>query len=124
MRIALAFLAICHLALLGGCGETPDETPDPSIDEGKAIVVSPGSSISVEGGPDSKLRLHGAGNGKIVIIVPDGQPGAGTYTSTSPHLLPVATTAMKTLGNPGVEVTFKVDGSGDIQSISHSVTIR
>jgi hypothetical protein len=116
MRLALAFLAICHLALLGGCGETPDETPDPPIDEGKVIAVPPGSSISVEAGPD--------GDVKIVIIVPDGQPGAGTYTSTSPHLLPGAQTAMKTLGDPGVEVSIKVDGSGEIQSLSDSVTLR
>ena len=120
MRITLAFLAIGCLAALFGCDAAPEEEPDavpvPSVDEARRIIVPPGSSISVGVGVE--------GDVEIVITVPEGHPGAGTYKSTSPHLVPEARTSMETLGDPGVEVAIKVDESGEIQALSHSVTIR
>ena len=126
MRIAIALLAVGHLALLGGCGRTPEDEPEPMVEKAveekveealegtQEFTVPPGSSISVATSEEGDVR--------IVITIPEGQPWAGTYTSNSPYLAAEAQAAMKTLGDPGVEVSIEVDDSGQIHSITHSVT--
>ncbi len=114
MRAALALTAIGHLALLGGCGRTPDDEPEQRVEETRQIAVPPDSTVTSWG---SNMGVIG-----IVVTIPEGHPGAGTYTSNSSHLVEAAQDVMKTLGDPGVEVSIEVDDSGQIHSITHSVT--
>jgi hypothetical protein len=120
MRIAIAFLAVAHLALLGGCEKAPEEeqvpTPEPKVESTREIAIPSGSSVSVETSVEGDIR--------IVVVIPEGHPGAGTYTSTSPQLVDVANDLIRTLDDPHCTASIQVDESGEIHLISHSVTMK
>ena len=108
-------------ATLASCGTTteepaaaPAETSSP--EEVRTIVLTEGSMITIAVDPQ--------GGSSITVRIPDGHAGAGTYTSTSPHMLDDFHAIQETLGQPGVAAWIQVDGRNEIIVVSHEVTLQ
>ena len=109
-------ILILSLALiLAGCG-TPGGQTSPDEPALRKIELPIDTIFSV-----------GIGEGDTAIsnvIVPDGHPDAGTYTTTSPYLHVPLGEAMKMLGKPGAQSFITVDEEGVIQLVTNSVTMQ
>ncbi len=82
----------------------------------RTITLTKGDTIHVESGP--------GGGATITVIVEVGKKGAGSYSSSSPHLREAADEAARTLADPNTETRITVDGTGALVSISSTVTKR
>lgn len=82
----------------------------------RTITLTKGDTIHVESGP--------GGGATITVIVEAGKKGAGSYSSSSPHLREAADEAARTLADPNTETRITVDGTGALVSISSTVTKR
>ena len=108
-------------AVLAACGTTTEEpaaapAETSAAGELRKIVLNPGVSISIS--------VDSQGGTSITVRIPDGHGDAGTYTSTSPHMLDDFQAIQGTLGQPGVEASIQVDGKNEIVIVSHKVTLQ
>jgi hypothetical protein len=58
------------------------------------------------------------------VVIRAGKDGAGSYSSSSPHLREAAADSARTLTDPDTKTEITVDGNGALVSISSTVTKR
>lgn len=88
---------------------------DHSTGEERRIVLGPGSQLGV--------TRHADGGARAVVRIPEGQFGAGTYVSTSPHLVRAAQEAMTTLHSPGLTTSITATGESRLVTIEQSASV-
>jgi hypothetical protein len=106
MRSPAVWIAAALLGALAGCGRDDPASP-------RKATLSRGSTLSVSTTTEGRVE--------IVVTVPPGAEGAGTYRSTDAALADSAREAKSSLNEPGVAVRVTVDGDR-IVALEHSRT--
>jgi len=106
MRSPVVWVAAALLGALAGCGKEAPASP-------RTISLSRGSTLAVSTTTEGRVE--------IVVTVPPGAEGAGTYRSTDVALADSAREAKNSLNEPGVVVRVTVDGDR-IVALEHSRT--
>jgi len=108
-------------ATLASCGTTTEE---PAAAPAETSSPEELRKIDLTEGAEFTISVDSQGGTSITVRIPDGHGDAGTYTSTSPHMLDDFQAIEETLGQPGVEASIQVDGKNEIVIVSHSVTVQ
>ncbi len=119
MTRAIVFLLLAAVSLTA-C-RTTTETEVVSIREFTAdkelreIPLPPGTSIGASVGDDAQIEMY--------VTVPEGETDAGTYVTRSPYLFEGLHAIRDGFGRLGNEALIRVDDTGEIVSVTHTVTM-